>query len=431
LEHSFPELPENGNNLMDYSLSGTTLHKHQWDLIHDPVAVLGLFEDDEESALVATFFNNGWEECYRGLKAVTAATNFENRKELPVTKLNTDCYGGALFQLTSGELLWRTPDDLGNSAYYILYPDEKQWQPFKLPPLDCTSCDMAWLVSQVQTAAVRYLTPIEDIIVVLEGKDLDGVESSKLLAGVFLVVDIVPGGKIFRPVKKLGQAGLKGTKKLLVTVGKTSKAYIGEVVDGVYKPFKWIKPDKVDEIIEVTGEVTYLAEDGIERVGKLEVVRSGSEYGVRVLKAVVGLAGEIDNVLAKLKAKAKYVLDGTGEYSKVGGHHPVAKVAFEGDIIYDYKKAFSVAGSELDKVSGVDKVHAFITGQQNSLYTAWKKANPSSKLTIDVMADIEIQAMKNVGIPEDVATGWVVKALEDLKAQGVTVITNIPWNGVN
>jgi hypothetical protein len=53
LEHSFPELPENGNNLMDYSLSGTTLHKHQWDLIHDPVAVLGLFEDDEDNAYAA------------------------------------------------------------------------------------------------------------------------------------------------------------------------------------------------------------------------------------------------------------------------------------------------------------------------------------------------------------------------------------------
>jgi hypothetical protein len=47
------------------------------------------------------------------------------------------------------------------------------------------------------------------------------------------------------------------------------------------------------------------------------------------------------------------------------------------------------------------------------------------------MADIEIQAMKNVGISEDIATGWVVKALEDLKAQGATEIKNIPWNGVN
>ena len=76
-------------------------------------------------------------------------------------------------------------------------------------------------------------------------------------------------------------------------------------------------------------------------------------------------------------------------------------------------------------------IHSLITGQQNSLYSAWKKANPNGKLTIDIMADIEIQAMKNVGIPEEIATGWVIKALEDLKKQGVSEIINIPWNGTN
>ncbi|MBI3511853.1 MAG: hypothetical protein HY064_14425 [Bacteroidetes bacterium] len=47
------------------------------------------------------------------------------------------------------------------------------------------------------------------------------------------------------------------------------------------------------------------------------------------------------------------------------------------------------------------------------------------------MAEIEIKAMTNVGIPKDIATGWVVKGLEDLKIQGVEKITNIPWNGLN
>ncbi|MBK9591010.1 MAG: hypothetical protein IPO32_05730 [Crocinitomicaceae bacterium] len=47
------------------------------------------------------------------------------------------------------------------------------------------------------------------------------------------------------------------------------------------------------------------------------------------------------------------------------------------------------------------------------------------------MADIEIQAMVNVGIPSDIATGWIIKALEDLKIQGVSDVYNIPWNGVN
>lgn len=47
------------------------------------------------------------------------------------------------------------------------------------------------------------------------------------------------------------------------------------------------------------------------------------------------------------------------------------------------------------------------------------------------MADIEIKEMIDAGIPEDIATGWVVKGLEDLQTKGVKSIANIPWNGVN
>lgn len=47
------------------------------------------------------------------------------------------------------------------------------------------------------------------------------------------------------------------------------------------------------------------------------------------------------------------------------------------------------------------------------------------------MAQIEIKAMINKGILEGIAAGCVIKALEGLKAQGVRIITNIPWNGVN
>lgn len=109
----------------------------------------------------------------------------------------------------------------------------------------------------------------------------------------------------------------------------------------------------------------------------------------------------------------------------------MAKKAFEDIKEYDYKKAFSVSPKILDEISGIINIHPKITGQQNTLYTAWRKTNPNKTLEIDDMAEIEIKAMVNVGIPEDIATGWVVKALEDLKAKGVTTIKNIPWNGVN
>ncbi|WP_346880689.1 hypothetical protein [uncultured Algibacter sp.] len=52
-------------------------------------------------------------------------------------------------------------------------------------------------------------------------------------------------------------------------------------------------------------------------------------------------------------------------------------------------------------------------------------------MSVDDMARIEVNAMVEAGIPEDVAKGWVVRALEDLKNQGVSEIKNIPWNGVN
>jgi hypothetical protein len=34
-------------------------------------------------------------------------------------------------------------------------------------------------------------------------------------------------------------------------------------------------------------------------------------------------------------------------------------------------------------------------------------------------------------IPQDIATGWVIKALEDLKLLGVAEIKRIPWNDLN
>lgn len=138
---------------------------------------------------------------------------------------------------------------------------------------------------------------------------------------------------------------------------------------------------------------------------------------------------KVDNLVNTLNPKARFELNGTGKYKDVGGHHPLAKKSFESDAFYKYREAFSVPNSKLDAAAGIPNIHSQITGQQNSLYSAFAKNN--EVLTLDKMAEIEIKAMTNVGIPEDVATGWVIKALENLKSQGVKVITHIPWNGIN
>jgi hypothetical protein len=146
----------------------------------------------------------------------------------------------------------------------------------------------------------------------------------------------------------------------------------------------------------------------------------------------------IDDLIEDLADKAKYVLGGTGKHKTVRGHHPMSKKAFEGNDNYNRDDAFSVSNDALRDGwklgnSGVapSNIHGQITGRQNSLYSTWKATNPDKKMSLDDMAKIEIQAMKDVGIPKDVATGWVVKALEDLKSQGTEKLNNIPWNGVN
>lgn len=61
LKHTFSEYPSLSQgvteNLMDYPAK-TRLDKWQWDHIHNPEKVLGLFEDDEEGALVAGLSND-------------------------------------------------------------------------------------------------------------------------------------------------------------------------------------------------------------------------------------------------------------------------------------------------------------------------------------------------------------------------------------
>ncbi|MDY7395716.1 hypothetical protein UMM65_10715 [Aureibaculum sp. 2210JD6-5] len=88
-------------------------------------------------------------------------------------------------------------------------------------------------------------------------------------------------------------------------------------------------------------------------------------------------------------------------------HHPLAKIAFDGDTFYDLQKVFSVGINSLENAwktihSGTPQfLHAKITGQQNSLYSAFAKTG--DRLTLEKMAEIEIKAMVNSGIPEDVA----------------------------
>jgi len=52
-------------------------------------------------------------------------------------------------------------------------------------------------------AGARYCTPLEDVVILIGGKDFDGVEQSRAVAGGFILVEIIPGAAAVKLIKVL------------------------------------------------------------------------------------------------------------------------------------------------------------------------------------------------------------------------------------
>ena len=115
--------------------------------------------------------------------------------------------------------------------------------------------------------------------------------------------------------------------------------------------------------------------------------------------------------------------DGLGTYGEQGGHHPMAKKAFEGVEGYDPDEAIIISNEKLEEL-GVR--HSTITGNQHSLYNEFAKTGKT--LTMEDMRTIEIKALTKSGVPEDYATNAVDMAIQDLLNKRITQPINIPWN---
>lgn len=66
--------------------------------------------------------------------------------------------------------------------------------------------------------------------------------------------------------------------------------------------------------------------------------------------------------------------------------------------------------------------HTTITGNQKSLYTKFAKSG--RPLTWDAIRNIEVKS----GLDLKTARNYVRDAIKDLKSQGVSGPTKIPWN---
>ncbi|WP_215145133.1 hypothetical protein [Exiguobacterium qingdaonense] len=113
---------------------------------------------------------------------------------------------------------------------------------------------------------------------------------------------------------------------------------------------------------------------------------------------------------------------GTGEYSKVGGHHVHAKSAFEENVNYDPKKGFSISQSFM-KDNGLN--HQQMTNKQRELF---KELNESGRPnTLKEHTRIGVEALIAGGATRQEARDLVAASLKNLRQQGVREPNNIPW----
>jgi len=68
-----------------------------------------------------------------------------------------------------------------------------------------------------------------------------------------------------------------------------------------------------------------------------------------------------------------------------------------------------------------------VTGAQKSLYQAYAKTG--QPLTWDATKSIETQALVRAGMNPGAAQATVARAIDALKAAGVSGPTKIPWGG--
>jgi RHS repeat-associated protein len=111
-----------------------------------------------------------------------------------------------------------------------------------------------------------------------------------------------------------------------------------------------------------------------------------------------------------------------GNYNNVGGHHVHQKAAFKANMSYDLGKGFSISQSYMNQ-KGWN--HQAMTNKQRELF---KELNTSGRPnTLTEHTNIAVKSLQAGGASLQEARSLVAESLNNLRNQGVTVPTNIPW----
>lgn len=119
-----------------------------------------------------------------------------------------------------------------------------RWYQYRAPALadDCIGCDLDEFftnaLGELLKVYGRYVIPVEDVLIVVTGKDFDNIDQSKAVSGSMLVVEIVGVGKIIklaRGVKYIDEGFDAATAiiKYLDEIYETQKQNVRNVIEGI------------------------------------------------------------------------------------------------------------------------------------------------------------------------------------------------------
>ena len=106
----------------------------------------------------------------------------------------------------------------------------------------------------------------------------------------------------------------------------------------------------------------------------------------------------------------------------MAGHHVHAKAGFKDDVNYDPKKGFSISQNFM-RDNGLD--HNIMTSKQRELFKElYESGRPN---TLEEHTRIAREALKAGGASDSMIDDLINASLRNLREQGVTAPTRIPW----
>ncbi|TJY37938.1 hypothetical protein [Pontimicrobium aquaticum] len=200
---------------------------------------------------------------------------FPNRPSLEYKATHNPNLGETMYLLKNGLVLYQSSTnrkinksvsnsisstEVSTDGYNYIYSyQNKKWYEYRLPPPTYVSADIDFLLGAFWDGVKivgRYATPVEDIIILIDGNDFDGVEQSKAQTAGFMILGFIPGGKIVKPISKV----VKGTQVWRVVIrsgGKTFTRVVRELTEDVLQHLERYAPgtkDLIDDALR-KGEV--------------------------------------------------------------------------------------------------------------------------------------------------------------------------------